>query len=428
MTLSRRGPAHRPSQPAPQPGVHRVGDLGAPGPARRLLRHKMISPVRSTAAAGQRAGRAGRDHKQGAGLILQQRAHRLQRPVGHAARGDDHAVAPLRGRPAPRRRSGRVGTARRRGTSGACRSPCPRTAGPVRQARASPQDIQAVVERRELVDREPRHADEVLLQTLAVGRPVSRLPPTGQRTISRTGSAAVHRDRLAARLTIWSKASATKSPNMISTIAVRRQSQARRADDPGLADRRRQHPVGEARGQPVRHLERPAVRVGDVLAEQLRAGVFSNSACSAPLRFSATLSASTRRRPAGDVTDDLRDPLALAGVRARNARSSPRRTAGTSRGTAPPAPPRCAGVVALAVRSQAVRVELDEGRDPILERGAPARRGSRLRRAADDALVQAEARARPATVPAICTSVGVDWAIPLCSTTTSSGSRQSEPY
>jgi len=64
------------------------------------------------------------------------------------------------------------------------------------------------------------------------------------------------------------------------------------------------------------------------------------------------------------------------------------------------------------------------GADPLDVRRAAAR--TSVRSSDSDSLtVMPNPVTRPAMVPASCAVVGVDWAIRLCSTTTSSGTRHS---
>jgi hypothetical protein len=121
-------------------------------------------------------------------------------------------------------------------------------------------------------DRDPGHADEQLFERLAVrGAVAAAAAHRGAHDERHRHPVVEHRAELRDPVHDLVEPERDEvAEHDLQDRAIATEREARRDAEHGrLADRRRQHAVGPARGEPLAELERAAVRVEQVLAEQV---------------------------------------------------------------------------------------------------------------------------------------------------------------
>ena len=132
------------------------------------------------------------------------------------------------------------------------------------------QDRRRVVERRGGDDQEPRHAQEVLLEALAVGRPIPAVAARRHAHDHRAGDATgIHGGVLRHVVDdlVEGKRHEVAEHDLDDRPIAGHRQPGGDADHAGLADRGGQHPVRVSGRQAARDLEGAAVGIGDVLAQ-----------------------------------------------------------------------------------------------------------------------------------------------------------------
>ncbi|CAM5527354.1 hypothetical protein SALBM217S_00411 [Streptomyces griseoloalbus] len=271
-------------QSLPDPRVHPGGDLGAPGTALgALLRHGDQAGVRQQRQHRLQVGRVepGRDQDVRGDPPGAQEPRRVEGPVRGAAGTDQHHVG-----------GGAVpgGHVRPAGGSAAQRVPVVLVHHPVAEHPPGVEDLVLeehrgppvealgelrvrVVEGTRLVQRQVGHAEEVLLEALAVGGAVATVAADGAAHHDRhRHPVAVHGHRLGDQVEylVEGERGEVAEHHLHDRLVARERQTARHAGNARLADRGGEHPVRVAGRQAAGHLEGAAVRVADVLAEQMQ--------------------------------------------------------------------------------------------------------------------------------------------------------------
>ena len=224
-------------------------------------------------------------------------------------------------------------------------------------------------------DRDARHAEQELLERLAVRRPVAAAAAHRRPHDERDGHALVeHLAELRDPVDdlVEAERDEVAEHDLDDRPVAAQREPGGDAEDRRLADRRREHAVGPAGREPLADLEGAAVRVEQVLAEQVDVVALLEDRVERAVQLLGAAPAHSRE--SSGVTTGAASACSTASARRRShaasisSRASSATCAADDRERVALAAAgdlvRVAEVVALAVRAEAVRVEDEEERRP----------------------------------------------------------------